>query len=62
MSQLNAKAGSAVNACQWFNYFSFDIMGDMAFGQPFDMVASGKQVCEEQLVAANTFLTHGSIR
>jgi hypothetical protein len=47
MSQLNASAGKAVNACQWFNYYSFDVMGDMAFGQPFDMLASGKEVGED---------------
>jgi hypothetical protein len=44
ISQLNANAGTAINACKWFNFFSFDIMGDMAFGQSFDMVASGKEV------------------
>jgi hypothetical protein len=25
----------------WFNYYSFDVMGDMAFGQSFDMLITG---------------------
>ncbi|EPE34936.1 Cytochrome P450 [Glarea lozoyensis ATCC 20868] len=43
VSQLNANAGKPINACKWFNYFAFDIMGDMAFGQSFGMVESGKE-------------------
>lgn len=45
ISQLNEHSGKAINACQWFNFYSFDIMGDMAFGTRFDMVKSGKPVC-----------------
>jgi hypothetical protein len=26
----------------WFNYLSFDIMGDLAFGKPFNMLRDGK--------------------
>ncbi|CAG8972199.1 hypothetical protein HYALB_00007341 [Hymenoscyphus albidus] len=42
ISQLNERSGKAVNACEWFNFYAFDIMGDMAFGTPFDMVKNGK--------------------
>jgi len=31
-----------MNASLWFNYFSFDMMGDMAFGKSFDMLRTGE--------------------
>jgi hypothetical protein len=66
ISQLNANAGKAINACKWFNFFSFDIMGDMAFGESFDMVASGKEVSKTLLLlkvhfSARVYLTSRSI-
>lgn len=30
-----------VNASKWFNYYSFDIMGDLAFGKTFNMMRDG---------------------
>jgi hypothetical protein len=30
------------------NYFSFDMMGDMAFGKSFDMLKTGEKVCSFQ--------------
>ncbi|RDW74721.1 cytochrome P450 [Aspergillus mulundensis] len=27
---------------KWFNYYSFDVMGDMAFGKSFDMLVNGE--------------------
>ncbi|KAL6719954.1 hypothetical protein ACLMJK_001875 [Lecanora helva] len=35
-------SGRPINASAWFNYFSFDVMGDFAFGKSFDMLKSGK--------------------
>lgn len=32
---------SSTNASKWFNYYSFDIMGDFAFGKPFNMMRDG---------------------
>lgn len=29
-------------ASTWFNYYSFDVMGDLAFGKSFDMLSSGR--------------------
>lgn len=26
---------------KWFNFYSFDVMGDLAFGKPFDMIKDG---------------------
>ncbi|KAG9229378.1 cytochrome P450 monooxygenase-like protein [Amylocarpus encephaloides] len=43
MSQLNANSGKAIDACQWFNFYAFDIMGEMAFGQSFEMIKSGTE-------------------
>lgn len=31
-----------MNASTWFNYYSFDVMGDLAFGKSFDMLKSGR--------------------
>jgi hypothetical protein len=31
-----------LNAADWFNYYSFDVMGDLAFGESFNMLIDGK--------------------
>ena len=31
-----------MNATAWFNYWSFDVMGDFAFGKSFNMLKTGK--------------------
>lgn len=38
MSHLAESNGEGVNVTKWFNLFSFDFMGDMAFGRSFDML------------------------
>lgn len=35
------EGSSTINASKWFNYYSFDIMGDFAFGKPFNMMRDG---------------------
>lgn len=46
----NAHGGYAKLDClHWFNYLAFDIIGDLAFGQPFGMLAKGKDITEIQL-------------
>lgn len=35
-------AGKTVNVAEWFHYYSFDVMGDVAFGKSFDMLETGK--------------------
>jgi hypothetical protein len=42
--QLQARSGQEIDASLWFNFYSFDVMGDLAFGRTFDMLASGKKV------------------
>ncbi|KAF4626682.1 hypothetical protein G7Y89_g11474 [Cudoniella acicularis] len=43
VAQLHANSGKAVNASRWFNFFAFDIMGDMAFSKSYDMLKTGEQ-------------------
>ena len=43
VAQLEHLEGQAVNASLWFNFYSFDVMGDLAFGQSFSMMKSQKQ-------------------
>jgi benzoate 4-monooxygenase len=37
---------ASIDALQWFNYLAFDIIGDLAFGAPFGMLARGKDYAE----------------
>ncbi|KAE8036859.1 hypothetical protein FH972_009492 [Carpinus fangiana] len=43
VDQLSAFGGKPVNVSEWFNYFSFDVMGDLAFGESFDMLEKGEE-------------------
>jgi benzoate 4-monooxygenase len=46
----NAHGGFANLDClHWFNYLAFDIIGDLAFGQPFGMLEKGKDITEIQM-------------
>ncbi|ORY07018.1 averantin oxidoreductase [Clohesyomyces aquaticus] len=38
-----AQTREGVNMCNWFNYTTFDIIGDMAFGEPFGCLRDGKE-------------------
>lgn len=42
MEQVSTFSGNAMNASAWFNYWSFDVMGDFAFGKSFNMLKTGK--------------------
>ncbi|KAK1757159.1 benzoate 4-monooxygenase [Echria macrotheca] len=45
--ELIAKSSPASLDClTWFNYLAFDVIGDLAFGQPFGMLAAGADVAE----------------
>ncbi len=35
-------SGETINVTQWFHFYSFDVMGDFAFGKSFGMLQSGK--------------------
>ncbi|KAF7563220.1 hypothetical protein G7046_g917 [Stylonectria norvegica] len=36
-----AETGQPANMCDWFNFTTFDIIGDMAFGEPFGCLKDG---------------------
>ncbi|EHK98820.1 Cytochrome P450 [Glarea lozoyensis ATCC 20868] len=43
----NAHGGFAkIDSLHWFNYLAFDMIGDLAFGQPFGMLEKGKDITE----------------
>lgn len=37
-----ARKGEVVDVWAWFNYLTFDIIGDLTFGEPFDCVKDGQ--------------------
>jgi hypothetical protein len=39
---IEKQLGSSVDISRWFNYYSFDVMGDLAFGESFNMLIDGK--------------------
>jgi benzoate 4-monooxygenase len=46
-TQTNPRTGYAsIDALHWFNYLAFDIIGDLAFGTPFGMLANGKDIAQ----------------
>ncbi|KAF7879414.1 hypothetical protein EAF04_000610 [Stromatinia cepivora] len=43
VSQFDAFGGKAVNVTHWFNAYTFDVIGDLAFGKSFDMLKTGEK-------------------
>ncbi|KAI0204852.1 cytochrome p450 monooxygenase [Astrocystis sublimbata] len=41
LQQLESLVGEPLNMTQWIGFYGFDVMGDLAFGQSFDMLKSG---------------------
>ncbi|KAJ4248829.1 hypothetical protein NW762_012667 [Fusarium torreyae] len=41
LDRLSELQGTPINASEWFNFYSFDVMGDLAFGKSFDMLRGG---------------------
>ena len=41
MDQIAARKEQPMNISMWLNYYSFDVMGDLAFGKSFNMLESG---------------------
>ena len=39
-----AATGRELNMCDWFNFTTFDIIGDMAFGEPFGCLRDGENL------------------
>ncbi|KAE8137385.1 cytochrome P450 monooxygenase [Aspergillus pseudotamarii] len=40
---IQSNLGKPINITQWFNYFSFDVMTDLAFGKTSNMLVDGKE-------------------
>jgi len=41
LARIQATSGSPTNMTDWFNFYSFDVMGDLAFGKSFNMLKDG---------------------
>ncbi|KAF6803257.1 cytochrome p450 [Colletotrichum sojae] len=54
----DGKGGTVVNVLQWFTYCTFDIIGDLAFGEPFGCLRDSMLHPWLQLVFANIYVTH----
>lgn len=42
----NPDGAAHLDCLEWFNFLAFDIIGDLAFGAPFGMLASGADIAE----------------
>lgn len=49
-----AKSGTPVNLVDWFAYTTFDIIGDMALGEPFGCLENGK-ICDSMQALLDTY-------
>lgn len=63
VSQLDRKSAyptkkgfAEFDAMPWFSYLAFDIIGDLAFGEPFGMVEKGRDEVEAQLTVGGEVL------
>ncbi|KAL8856553.1 MAG: hypothetical protein Q9178_006868 [Gyalolechia marmorata] len=48
---------ASIDCLHWFNYTAFDIIGDLAFGAPFGMLSTGKDLAEVRLTPSGP-ITH----
>src|ERR1700710_798635 len=39
--QMSNMSGQPIDFSLWFNYYAFDVMGDLAFGKSFGMLRTG---------------------
>jgi len=42
VSKISSFSRTPVDVSAWFNYYSFDVMGDLAFGKSFNMLKTGQ--------------------
>lgn len=42
-AQIDAFSGRPINVSKWFNLYSFDVMGDLAFGASFNMLEASEE-------------------
>ncbi|MCJ1353705.1 MAG: hypothetical protein MMC33_003692 [Icmadophila ericetorum] len=53
-SQISKRTGSGINISEWFNWYATDIMGDLAFGRSFDLLSTGKNQADVDLLKKGT--------
>ncbi|RBR01496.1 hypothetical protein FVER53590_05671 [Fusarium verticillioides] len=56
VEQIEASQGTPIDASSWFNFYSFDVMGDLAFGRSFDMLKNGTSHPFMELVHSNMLM------
>jgi len=49
MSEAAQGGYAEMDALNWFNYLAFDVIGDLAFGKPFGMLARGQDIAEVRM-------------
>jgi cytochrome P450 len=54
VQQISSFSGKELNATRWFNFYSFDVMGDLAFGRSFNMLTRGEEHYAIKLLHENT--------
>ncbi|OKL55370.1 hypothetical protein UA08_09379 [Talaromyces atroroseus] len=42
LSAIAENVSRPIDMARWFNYYSFDVMGDLTFGKSFEMLVTGK--------------------
>ncbi|KAM0528412.1 hypothetical protein ACHAQF_001862 [Verticillium nonalfalfae] len=57
LSQIDAKKYGAINVSKEFNLYSFDVMGNLAFGKNFGLIMSQKMHPAMELLQATTALS-----
>lgn len=43
LAYIDSAAGEAMDASLWFNFYSFDVMGNLSLGESFGMLDRGKE-------------------
>ena len=43
LDNVEKSIGQPIDMSRWFNFYSFDVMGDLAFGESFGMLIDGRE-------------------
>ncbi|KAH7140458.1 benzoate 4-monooxygenase cytochrome P450 [Dactylonectria estremocensis] len=56
LGRIEETQGMPFDASRWFNFYSFDVMGDLAFGKSFNMLTDGMEHSFMKLVHTHMML------
>lgn len=42
LQEIDKRQSTPINVTDWFNFYSFDVMADLAFGRSFNMLLTGQ--------------------